>query len=191
MKKIFKIIIAIASVLVVALVVFLIVHHAVKVKNARKQLRIETTANVVSEIKNISEFTSAAFYEEVIIQHEKGKVFKDNVVIIANGKARAGFNLSKITSEDVVVEDSVLTVKLPKAEILDVIVNPSDFDVYIEEGKWSDEEVLQIKNEARDKIRKDAIADGLLKKAKESGVKMLTEMFKAFGFSKVVVEVKE
>ena len=79
-------------------------------------LKIDETANVVKEIKNISEFTSACFYEEIILQEKKtsnvvdnsivneiagffGKkegLITDEIVIIANGKVRAGFNLKKM-----------------------------------------------------------------------------------------------
>ena len=80
---------------------------------------------------------------------------------------------------------------LPKAEIFDVLVNPSDFDIYIEDGTWDEEKVVEIKNKAIDRIKDDAIKDGILEKATESGVKKLTDMFKTFGFSEVIIKVQE
>lgn len=169
------------------------------------ELKIDKTANVVTEIKKISEFTTACFYEEIVLQESKasdnvtnkvagffGKkeaICSDEIVIIANGKVRAGFNLKNLKDEDIVVKDSVLSINLPKAEIFDVIVNPSDFDVYIEDGTWSQDQVTKIENKAIERIKADAVKDGIMKKAEESGIKKLTEIFKTFGFSEVNITI--
>ena len=173
-------------------------------------LKIDETANVVKEIKNISEFTSACFYEEIILQEKKtsnvvdnsivneiagffGKkegLITDEIVIIANGKVRAGFNLKKMSEDDIYINGDTLTINLPEAEIFDVIVNPSDFDIYIEDGIWDEQKVAALKNKAVTKIQEDALSDGILAKASQSGVKRLSEMFKSFGFSVVKIIVK-
>ncbi|MBQ5778447.1 MAG: DUF4230 domain-containing protein [Paludibacteraceae bacterium] len=173
-------------------------------------LKIDETANVVKEIKNISEFTSACFYEEIILQEKKtsnvvdnsivneiagffGKkegLITDEIVIIAKGKVRAGFNLKKMSEDDIHINGDTLTINLPEAEIFDVIVNPSDFDIYIENGIWDEQKVAALKNKAVTKIQEDALSDGILVKASQSGVKRLSEMFKAFGFSVVKIIVK-
>lgn len=213
MKKVFKLIITIVVVLVVLVAGYWAILQTGWLGKTEKQLTIDQTANVVTEIKKISEFTSACFYEEIVLkdakasetvkgkavntvvglfQKDKSKaVAKDELIIVANGKVRAGFNLSKLTDEDVVINDSVLTVNLPKAEIFDVIVNPSDFDIYIEEGKWSHEQVVVVENKAKAKIEADAKKEDILKKATESGVKKLTELFRSFGYKDVVVHIKE
>lgn len=213
MKKVFKLIITIVVVLVVLVAGYWAILQTGWLGKTEKQLTIDQTANVVTEIKKISEFTSACFYEEIVLkdakasetakgkavnavaglfQKDKSKaVSKDELIIVANGKVRAGFNLSKLTDEDVVINDSVLTVNLPKAEIFDVIVNPSDFDIYIEEGKWSHEQVVVVENKAKAKIETDAKKEDILKKATESGVKKLTELFRSFGYKDVVVHIKE
>lgn len=213
MKKVFKLIITIVVVLVVLVAGYWAILQTGWLGKTEKQLTIDQTANVVTEIKKISEFTSACFYEEIVLkdakasetakgkavnavaglfQKDKSKaVSKDELIIVANGKVRAGFNLSKLTDEDVVINDSVLTVNLPKAEIFDVIVNPSDFDIYIEEGKWSHEQVVVVENKAKAKIEADAKKEDILKKATESGVKKLTELFRSFGYKDVVVHIKE
>ena len=74
-------------------------------------LKIENTANVVEQIKKISEFTTVCYYEEAVVKNEKQtsanntitdflKLSPDSIheeiVIIAKGKVRAGFDLSKI-----------------------------------------------------------------------------------------------
>lgn len=172
-----------------------------------KGLKIDETANVVTEIKKIAQFTSACYYEDVILKDKKanetigGKVvntfspkgkpiLEDQIVIVASGNVRAGFDLSKLTEKDVKVSESSLSVQLPKAEIFEVIVNPSDFDIYIEDGTWSHDQVTRVENKAKNKIKEDAIQDGLLEKATELGVNKLTELFKTFGYQEVSITVK-
>lgn len=196
---------------IIAMVVLAVVIAALAYLHFRPKeeiLEIDKTANVVTEIRKIAELTTACYYEDVILKEKKpsetvtGKVvnsvskkekpiLEDHIVIVASGNVRAGFNLAKLTEKDVVVEDSVLTVTLPKAEVLEVIVNPSDYDVYIEDGKWSHEQVTRVEDKAMTQIKKDAIADGLLQHAEELGVNKLTELFKTFGFNRVVVKVKK
>lgn len=154
-------------------------------------LSIDETANVVTEIKKISEFTSACYYEEIILRDTKKGYFKKNeLVIVANGKVRAGFRLDQLDSTSVQVFGDTLNVDLPKAEIFDVIVNPSGFDIYIEDGKWDHNLVTKLENKAINQIKSDAIKEGILKTTTKSGVKKLTEMFKAFGFSVVNITVE-
>lgn len=178
-----------------------------KLKPKDEGVKIDETANVVTEIRKIAQFTSACYYEDVILKDKKanetlgGKVvnsfskkdkpiLEDEIVIVASGNVRAGFDLSKLSEKDIVIRDSVLEVTLPKAEIFEVIVNPSGFDVYIEDGTWSHEQVTKVENKAMNKIRKDAISDGLLEKATELGVTKLTELFKTFGYKEVVIHTK-
>lgn len=203
-----KIIIGIIVVVVLGVVAFTL--YKTGVFNKNEELAIDETANVVTEIKKISEFTSACFYEDIILQDTKtskvvnnavgdkianllGKnegLSKDELVIVASGKVRAGFHLNNLDENHIFVNGDTLTVDLPKAEIFDVIVNPSDFDIYIEDGKWSHEHVTKLEEKAVGQIKKDAEKDGILDKATQSGVKKLTDMFKTFGFSVVNITIE-
>lgn len=204
MRKIVENIIAIA-VVVLAVCAF-VAFNLGWFDSKDKGLKIEKTANVVTEINKISEFTSACFYEEIILKESKasdnvankvaeflGKkdaLCTDEIVIIAKGKVRAGFDLKKVKEEDIAVNDGVLSVTLPNVEILDVVVNPSDFDIYIEDGTWSQEQVMKIEQKAASKLKADAIKEGVLKKAQDAGIKKLTEIFKSLGFKEVQLTVK-
>lgn len=191
------------SVLVVVIAILVILIH----KPAKEELVIDDTSNIVTEIRKISEFTSACYYKDVILKEKKanerisGKVvnsfskkddpiLEDLLVIIASGNVRAGFDLSKIDSSDIVVTDSCLQITLPKAEILEAVVNPSGFDIFIEEGKWSHQQVTKVEDRAILQLKKDAINDGLLDKANELGVARLTELFKTFGYNQVIIKTR-
>ena len=209
MKKIKGIIIAVVAIVILVGGAFVL--YKLGVFGKKDELSIDKTANVVTEIKKISEFTSACFYEEIILQETKAssvvdnsagrkvaswlgkdskELMSDQLVIVANGTVRAGFRLDQLDENKITITADTLSLVLPKAEIFDVIVNPSDFDIYIEDGTWDHEKVVEVENRAIDQVKSDAIKEGILEKATETGIKRLTEMFKAFGFSEVMITVE-
>ena len=209
MKKIKGIIVAVVAIVILVGGAFVL--YKLGVFGKKGELSIDKTANVVTEIKKISEFTSACFYEEIILQETKAssvvdnsagrkvaswlgkdskELMSDQLVIVANGTVRAGFRLDQLDENKITITADTLSLVLPKAEIFDVIVNPSDFDIYIEDGTWDDPTVTAIKNKAITQIKEDALKDGILEKAQESGIKKLTELFKNFGFSEVIITVE-
>lgn len=153
------------------------------------EITIDKTATVVEEIRKISEFTSAYYYEEMVLGYKKKK--SDEMVLIANGKVRAGFDLSNITSDDLMTNGDTLFVELEPAKIFDIIINPSGFDVFVEKGRWSHSQMTTIKDDARNKLESNANAYGILGKATEYGTTKLSSIFKTFGFKEVIVSIKE
>ena len=150
---------------------------------------IEDTPNVIENIRNISELTTACYYEEIIQSEPINK--KDSVIIVANGTVRAGFNLKGLEEGRITVQgDSLLKISLPKAEIYDVIINPDNYRFLEGEDKKTEDVVNRALEKAEKRIVKDAKKDGILDKATESGKKQLTEMFKAFGFKEVQVGIE-
>ena len=59
--------------------IFIINPFHFKIGFAKRKLEIEKTNNIVTEIKKIAEFTTACFYEELIIQDIKYKYKKRNI----------------------------------------------------------------------------------------------------------------
>ena len=161
------------------------------------ELKIDNTANVVEKIKEISEFTTACYYEEAVLKdrkvekHEGGFLglvdteTSREIVIIAKGKVRAGFDLSKVTEDKMIIKSDTICITLPEPQIFDVIINPSDYEMYVEEGKWSHEEVTALQTNYRTQLLAKANDAGILNKAKEAGKKRLESLFMTFGFTVV------
>ena len=282
-KLIVKIAIIVAAVLALATVADGVFNKFGLFKNVFKhELSIDKTANVVTQIKKISEFTTACYYEEIIIQKDKYKYserkiyrkeavnenvsgvkqsansawdkiknttasavksVRDNddtttkgklrtavkaakdiavasgsaavdvakeatpelvdlarrddvridstwvgkIVFIVKSKVRAGFDLSKISEDDITIDGDILTIKLPEVEIFDIIANPSDWEIYHREGQFEDSEIRDIQANVKEEIKRDAIEYGLLDKAVNFGKESLISLFKTFGFKEVVV----
>lgn len=168
-------------------------------KYITKELTIDKTANVVEKIRKISEFTTACYYEEAVLQDDKVEAGEQNrlmslanieadsvyseVVILAKGRVRAGYDLSKVVADQIKVVGDSISIVLPKPEIFDVIANPSDYEMYIEEGKWSHEEISTIQTNYREALKASSLESGILEKADKSGKERLELFLKALGFS--------
>ena len=177
----------------------------VKVLIDANQIKIMDTATVVTEIKKISEFTTYTYIDELIIHEKKaeekeskGHVFgigkkdvpdtlRSEIVMIVSGVTRAGYDLAKLSENDLKISGDTITVKLPSTEIFDVIVNPSDTRMFVEDGKWSHEEVTTMQVNCRNQMRQNALDRGILNKANELGKEKVENLFKALGFKAVTV----
>ena len=73
-------------------------------------LKIDETANVVKEIKNISEFTSACFYEEIILQEKKTSNVVDNSIV----NEIAGF----FGKKEGLITDEIVIIAKGKVEVI-------------------------------------------------------------------------
>ena len=172
-----------------------------------RQLTIDKTENVVEKIRKIAEFSSANYYEEIVIKESRvyqsrvGKALnwmhlgndstKEELVIIGKGRLRAGFNLESLKDEDIKVDVDTLYITLPKVEIFDVIINPSDCENFVEEGKWTHEEVVALQLQAKEQIKQNAIEYGILTMAEKHGKEKLSALFRNLGFSKVIIQDKD
>ena len=170
----------------------------------KRTVKIDKTVNVVDEVQKIGEFSTACYYEEVVVKNTKSSEinnsylgslvkadFQDQLVVIARGKVKAGFDLTKLGKDDLVVRHDTISVNLPPVEVFDVIVNPSDYEVYVEDGTWSHDEVAQLTASGKDQILQDAKNFNILQKAEENGLVKLKELFVALGFNEVILNVQK
>jgi hypothetical protein len=165
---------------VVALLLVLFVIH----RNRVGKNRYETLVQTITEMKRISEFCTANYIGEVMIQDEEKQLLgRKNIVLIVRGKVRMGYDLSRMETE--VVNDSTINLTLPQAQILDIITNPSDIRTFSEKGTWSHERVTITKNAARAKLLELVMEENLLTVAEENGKRQLAAIFSSFGFKHV------
>lgn len=180
--------------LILLIVIFVIFKCSIEQKKKANGLQIEKTDNVITQIKAINEFVTANYYEELALHFSKKSTklldrSRDEIVMIAKGQVRAGFNMSKIKENDIEIHSDTIMLILPQAEILDVIINPSDFEIYVEDGKWSKNQIDQIKLIAKKRIREHAIQEGILPKATIIAQRKLKEILQASGFNVITIQI--
>ena len=194
MKKVRQILIW----LLVAALVLLAAWVAVRVGVRKKRgLQIDRTAAVVEQVRRIGELSSAGFYEELVLTDKDDSYLGElrrvdgirriagsgDFVIICKGRVRAGFDLTKMKPADFSVSGDTLRVTLPPVEILDVIINPTDYEHF--SGHRTHEETVGIILQAKQRLHADAVQAGVLDQAEASGVASLQRLFSSLGYREV------
>ena len=184
--------------LVFAVVAFILLNRSEH--REKRSLTIDDTPVVVTRIRALGELTTACFYDEMVLSRSKqnsfsssalgslardsfGKDVDDHLVIIAKGTVRAGVDLLEMTPEDLRFSGDTVFVRLPAPQYLDIIVNPSDFEVFAETGKWTHGEVTDLQDTARQRLLMGADQYGLKTKAYEGAMAAVIDLLSASGYT--------
>ena len=197
-KIIVKITPAAVLLAVLLLVGALLLHRGIR--QEKRSLSIDATPVIITKIRSLGELTTACYYDEMVLSRTKqnafsssalgslardglGKDVDDHLVIIAKGTVRAGVDLMDMTEEDIRFVGDTAYIRLPAPQYLDVIVNPSGFEVFAESGKWSHEEVTGLQDTARQRLLMGADHYGLKSKAYAGAMDAVTELLATSGYT--------
>ena len=197
-KKIIVKITPAAVLLVVLLLVGAFLLHR-GVRQEKRPLTIDDTPVIVTKIRSLGELTTACYYDEMVLSRTKenafsssalgslaeglGKDVEDHLVLIARGTVRAGLDLMDMSEEDVRFVGDTAYIRLPAPQYLEVIVNPSDFEVFAETGKWTHEEITGLQETARTRLLMGADHYGLKSRAYAGAMDAVTELLVASGYT--------
>ncbi|HEY1021424.1 MAG TPA: DUF4230 domain-containing protein, partial [Flavisolibacter sp.] len=107
------------------------------------------------------------------------------LIVVGKVVIHAGVNLEKLTAQHLFISGDSVSMQLPAAEILDVIVNPSGTDIFLEEGDWDNAAIVAMKTKIREKAVAELQANGILFQAEERAKEVLLNFFRAAGFTKI------
>ena len=189
-----------ALLLLVVLLIGAGVYFAGIGRREKRTLTNDDTALIITKIRTLGELTTACYYDEMVLRGSKqnsfsssplgslardsfGKDVDDHLVIIAKGTVRAGIDLLEMAPEDIRFTGDTVFVRLPAPQYLDVIVNPSDFEIFAETGKWSHQEVTDLQDSARRRLLMEADHYGLKRKAYEGAMEAVTDLLVASGYN--------
>ena len=156
----------------------------------RKPFQLKETAVIIEESKKIAKLFSSNYYAEIVVdttkivyenktdytnsisnifssdENDKNTEYIDSslhqITIIGNGTTFAANDLSQMTKEDIVIQDSMCTINIKSAEVVNTVINPSDFTIFIDEGNWSPQEVQILKTIAVKKVENYAFQNNIL-----------------------------
>jgi hypothetical protein len=165
---------------------------------------IEETPVLITEIKQMAELMTIESSDEVVVsrirQVKAGSPKKllewlspapliqsERLVLITKGKVFAGTDLNQLGSGSIFIAGDSVSITIPAARMLDIIVNPSGTEVFIEEGSWSQEETNQLIATAKEKLGQRATEKGILKKADEQALIILRNFLQLQGFKRIRV----
>jgi hypothetical protein len=156
-------------------------------------------SSVVLQIQSLNRLETTSFTIEKIIEAgTNGNAFQnilygDRILLIAHAEVIAGIDLSKLTDDDVRVDDKTLRITLPAPEILVSRLDNEKTRVYDRKSGLFAPDNKDLESEARaaaeSSIRKAACDGGILDTAGENARKAVAAMFISAGFEEVVVEV--
>ena len=168
-------------------------------------LEIDNTPLVIKEVNALAQLVTITAYNEVVIEQTikgapvftgplvpslPGLKFADKkMILIGKGKVLAGVELSKLSDRDIFVKGDSVAVHLPKALLLQVILNPSDFETFEETGNWTDEEVRAVKQKLKDKLIITVLRQNIIQKAGDKAKLIMENFLRNAGFKKVTVTV--
>lgn len=155
---------------------------------------------VIKEITELNRLETAQFTIEKIIDAKTGNInvfqeflYGDQILLIAHGEVVAGFNLSKMKSEDVEIQGSRLRLTLPPPEILHTRIDNDKTKVYDRRQgvltKGNKDLESEARKSAEDSIRRAACDADILEQATVNVKKQLKIMFIPHGFSDISIEI--
>lgn len=176
---------------------------------AAKPVVIDKTPIIIKSIKGIAQLVTVTAYDEVVVDSlvyyrsaaylNAFKVLspmamlpsiQKQLVIIGKGKVLAGTNLQKLDSTHIRVSSDTIWLQLPQAEILQAIINPSDFETFEERGVWSYDEVTAVKIKARQKLIDRAVKQNILPRANAKAKSTIETLLTNAGYKVVKVWVQ-
>lgn len=158
---------------------------------------IPDPVTIVHEVRSMARLETIQYSVEKIITAETrqglfGFLVGDRLLFVAHGTVIAGVDLQKLQPEDLRIEDGVLYVTLPPAEIFVATLENDKSYVYDREqgvltrGDQSLETVAR--QAAEDEIEKAALTDGILNQAQINAENFLYRFFLQLGFPEVIFE---
>jgi len=166
---------------------------------------IENSPVVVKQIQSLSQLVTISMYNEIVADTAEPEIqnfqlpllpsmkfYKTlkRLVVIGKVTVHVGIDMEQLQPGDVSGTKDSLHLKLPPAEVLDAIINPSGVEVFIEDGEWNSKAVSNLKNKIQYLAITDAQSRGLLSQSETKAKQILTDFFTAAGYKKVMIDFK-
>lgn len=154
------------------------------------------------KLKALGRLESAQYVMQVVIdlEREPGNIWQqafgtDQLLLIAEGQVVAGFDLTKIEEDDVVVQGNSVSLTLPPPELLYFGVDEDKTYVYERKTGFLTRPDEALETEARRRAQAEvvnwALEHQVFEKAEEFGVFYLESFLRSLGFTDVQVEVRD
>lgn len=196
------------SLFAILLLVIVIIATVLITKYVSNHTNKQTEDAVVEKITELNELATAEAYLKVIVERENNALFgeeigldipgtKQKLLVVMPGTVRAGVDLSKITKEDVQVDEEKKTIQVtaPEPQIQGkATLDLEKVQVFSTNGLFRDEATVKdgysLANDAQKLMIKEAETAGLLKHAKTNAEQAIRNLFSALDYD-TTVEFKE
>ena len=152
---------------------------------------------IVHQVRSLARLETIQYSVEKVLVAESGQgpfgfLFGDRLLFIAHGMVIAGVDLEKLTPADLRVEDGVLYVKLPQAEVfIAALDNESSYIYDRDKGiltRGNEGLETEARRAAEQEILNAALEDGILEQAQVNAESYLLRLFLNLGFPDVIFQ---
>ncbi|MFZ3079823.1 MAG: DUF4230 domain-containing protein [Bellilinea sp.] len=156
---------------------------------------IPDPVTILREVRSLARLETVQYSMEKVITTEVGQgalgfLFGDRLLFVAHGEVIAGVDLEKLGADQMWVENGVLMVRLPEAEIFVATLDNQLSYVYDRETgilKRGDVTLESLaRKAAEEEIEKAAVADGILDTAQKNAESYLYRLLRQLGFQEVI-----
>jgi hypothetical protein len=156
---------------------------------------IPDPVTIIHEVNALARLETIQYTIEKVITVEQGQdvlapLFGDRLLFVAHGYVTAGIDMAKLDEADMWLQDGVLNVRLPDAEVFDATLDNEQSYVYDRETGLlthgnPDLETL-ARQAAEQQILQAALDDGILEQARQNAELFLDRFFEALGYPQVI-----
>ena len=157
------------------------------------KLKIEETGIQIESVRTIAEISTVSYRDEVVMDTvemsdtdygiydpRKWKEWYDHdikrrLTLIIKGEVKYGFDLTD-ENYSLTSDETTITLSLPSPKIIDVIVSPSQTEVFEEKGKWDEKVRRNMEIRAKKQIENSAKNLRLEDKAKNNAERLFEKL---------------
>ncbi len=158
---------------------------------------IPDPVTIIHQVRSLARLETIQYSVEKIITAESGQgllgpLFGDRILFVAHGTVIAGVDLEKLSPDDLRVEDGVLYVNLPEAEVLSYSLDNEESYIYDRETGVFTRGNQNLETEARQAAEQEilnaALEDGILDQAQANAESYMLRLLLNLGFPEVIFE---
>jgi len=153
---------------------------------------------IIQSVRTLARLETIQYTVEKVITAETnqetfGILFGDKLLFVAHGNVVAGVDLEKLTSQDLRLENGVLYVDLPPAEVFYVFLDNDKSYVFDRQtgllNKGEKDLETAARQAAESEILNAALDDGILDQARKNAEIYLERLFNDLGYQTVIFDV--
>ena len=156
---------------------------------------IPDPVTIIRDVRSLARLETIQYTVEKVITAETGTgtfqvLFGDKLIFIARGLVIAGVDMNKLNANDLWIENGILYVRLPEAEIFVATLDNDKSYVYDRDTGLLRKSDINLETLARqsaeNEIEKAALEDGILKQANQNAENYLYRLFRQLGYEEVI-----
>ncbi|MFU8773978.1 MAG: DUF4230 domain-containing protein, partial [Anaerolineales bacterium] len=145
---------------------------------------------IIRQVRSLSRLETIQYTIQRVITAEVGGgafsfLFRDRLLFIAHGYVIAGVDLQKLRPDDIRVQDNILYIQLPEAEIFVATLDNDKSYIYDRDRGILTRGDIQLETAARraseHEIRQSALDDGILEVAQQNAENFLYRLLMDLG----------